>query len=151
MKEICSGQWLTCQWHRLSMTCQLQGLQAARWTCIIEVKSPFLIRVALHPVAVKYEPIISHWGLYTSEFHLMKHNGATWHRARQSIHDNFFVTKIAHTWHNSTDFLSFHTVHNEWLTECRRRWLLFRCYKELCVVILQHQEINPTTASIGAN
>lgn len=92
MKECCSGQWLTCRWHRLSMKRQLEGLQTAWWTCLIEVEAQFLKTVItdmnhfLHTEICIIQKCISF---------LMKHNGVIWHCARQSSSNNFFETKLS--------------------------------------------------------
>lgn len=54
------------------------GLQTARWACAIEVKSSFLLTVALCPVALKYEVILSHWGLHYIKVHFIYWNTMEW-------------------------------------------------------------------------
>ncbi len=67
------------------------GLQMARWTCIIEVKSPFLIIVAQCPVAVRYESLFSRWDLDYKKVHFIR---AVWHCARRSFSYVFLLTKF---------------------------------------------------------
>lgn len=50
------------------------GLQTPRWTCVIEVKSSFLLTEALCPVALKYELILSRWGLHYIKVHFIYWN-----------------------------------------------------------------------------